>query len=175
LNTRDLVGQWYDDYGESVFTYILMMVKDYQEAEDLTQETFIKALRKYHTFSGRSSIKTWLFRIAQNTTKDYIRKKKPLLHFFNFILEEKDERPLPYQLVAMNEQYAELFHAIQILKPSYRQVIILRKLKEFSTKETAKILGWSESKVKSTLQRALIELKNNFIKGEFEYEEITSR
>ena len=47
MNTQETVALWYDDYGEAIFTYILMMVKDYQHAEDLTQETFVKAYRKH--------------------------------------------------------------------------------------------------------------------------------
>ena len=172
LNTQITVTQWYDDYGEAVFTYILMMVKDYQQAEDLTQETFIKAYRKHHTFSHKSSMKTWLFSIAQNTTKDYLRKKNPLRNYLSLTLNEQDVAPLPHQMMEMNEQEVVLFRALQNLKSNYRQVIILRKLKEFSTKETAEVLDWSESKVKSTLLRGLKELKNKLIEGGFEYEAI---
>ncbi|WP_019154236.1 RNA polymerase sigma factor [Robertmurraya massiliosenegalensis] len=170
MNSGEIVTQWYDDYGESVFTYILMMVKDYQQAEDLTQETFIKAFRKHYTFSHKSSTKTWLFSIAQNTTKDFLRKRNPLRYYFSLSLSERDMSPLPLQMVEMNEQEEILFHALQNLKPNYRQVIIFRKLKEFSTRETAEILGWSESKVKSTLQRGIKDLKRNLIEGVIDYE-----
>ncbi|MEI5908507.1 RNA polymerase sigma factor [Bacillus spongiae] len=172
MDTQETISQWYNDYGESVFTFILMIVKDYQQAEDLTQETFVKAYRKHHTFTQKSTIKTWLFSIAQNTAKDYLRKKNPLLHYLRLSLHERDVTPLPHQLVEMNEDEVKLYHSLQRIKPNYRQVIVLRKLKEFSTKETAEILGWSESKVKSSLQRGLQALKNELIKGGFEYEEI---
>lgn len=80
-------------------------------------------------------------------------------------MEEKDYKPIPEQIVAMNFQNEQLYRTIQQLKPSYRHVIILRKLKEFSTKETVFVLNWSESKVKMTLKRALVELKNELIRG----------
>jgi RNA polymerase sigma-70 factor, ECF subfamily len=80
-------------------------------------------------------------------------------------MEEKDYKPTPEQIVAMNFQTEKLYRTIQQLKPSYRHVIILRKLKEFSTEETALVLNWSESKVKMTLKRALVKLKNELIKG----------
>lgn len=172
MNTQETIAKWYDEYGDSVFSYILMMIKDYQQAEDLTQETFIKAFRKHYTFSHNSSTKTWLFSIAQNTTKDYLRKRNPLRHYFSLSLNERDVSPLPHQMMEMNEQEEIIFHALQNLKPNYRQVIIFRKLKEFSTKETAEILGWSESKVKSTLQRGIKELKNKLIEGGNDYEAI---
>lgn len=162
---QEELTEWFDHYGESVLTYILLMVRDYQQAEDLTQETFIKAYRHQQQFEHKSSVKTWLFSIAHNVTLDYFRKKHPLQHFLGLTIEEKDYKPLPEQIVAMNDQTEQLYRAIQHLKPSHRQVIILRKLKEFSTAETAYVLKWSESKVKMTLKRALEELKRKLIQG----------
>ncbi|CAM4333376.1 MULTISPECIES: RNA polymerase sigma factor [Bacillus] len=157
--------EWFNKYGDSILTYTLLMVRDYQQAEDLTQETFIKAYRHQQQFEQKSSVKTWLFSIAHNVTKDYFRKKHPLQHYLGLTMEEKDYKPIPEQIVAMNFQNEQLYRTIQQLKPSYRHVIILRKLKEFSTKETVFVLNWSESKVKMTLKRALVELKNELIRG----------
>ncbi|MCM3164251.1 RNA polymerase sigma factor [Metabacillus litoralis] len=161
--------EWFNKYGESILTYILLMVRDYQQAEDLTQETFIKAYKHQKQYEKKSSVKTWLFSIAHNVTMDYFRKKHPLQHYLGLTLEEKDGEPTPEQIVAMNFQTEQLYRAIQQLKPSYRQVIILRKLKEFSTAETALVLNWSESKVKMNLKRALVKLKNELIKGGFSH------
>lgn len=173
MQTSETLADWYDDHGEAVFTYILMMVRDYQLAEDLTQETFVKAYRHLDQFQYQSSSKTWLFRIAKNATKDYFRKKNPLKHYFKLTQTERDPSPLPSELMETSEQDEALFCSLQDLKPTYRQVTTLRMLKEFSTKETAEILGWSESKVKSTLARALKELKAELIKGGFDYDAIT--
>ncbi|TWT27226.1 RNA polymerase sigma factor [Planomicrobium sp. CPCC 101110] len=172
MKTSETLADWYDDHGEAVFTYIFMMVRDYQLAEDLTQETFVKAYRHFTQFQYQSSSRTWLFRIAQNTTKDHFRKKNPLTHYFNLPLTEPDSSPLPSQLMEMGEQEEALFYSLKKLKPTYRQVTTLRMLKEFSTKETAEILGWSESKVKSNLARALKELKTELVKGGFDYDAI---
>ena len=161
---QEELTKWFDEYGESVLSYIILMVRDYQQAEDLTQETFIKAYRHQQQFEQKSSEKTWLFSIAHNVTKDYFRKKHPLQHYLGLTMEEKDYKPIPEQIVVMNFQIEQLYRAIQQLKPSHRHVIILRKLKEFSTAETALILNWSESKVKMTLKRALVELKKELIK-----------
>ncbi|WRP05699.1 RNA polymerase sigma factor [Rossellomorea aquimaris] len=159
------LNEWFNQYGESILTYILLMVRDYQQAEDLTQETFLKAYRRQQQFEGKSSVKTWLFAIAHNVTKDYFRKKNPLKHYLGLTMEEKDCKPLPEQIVEMNFESEQLYRAIQQLKTSYRHVIILRKLKEFSTSETALVLNWSESKVKMTLRRALVELKKVLSRG----------
>ena len=165
LEQKAITEDWFNQYGESILTYILLMVRDYQQAEDLTQETFIKAYRHQQQFEQKSSVKTWLFSIAHNVTKDYFRKKHPLQHYLGLTMEEKDYKPIPEQIVAMNFQNEQLYIAIQKLKPSYRHVIILRKLKELSTAETALVLNWSESKVKMTLKRALVEMKNELLKG----------
>ncbi|MET3575514.1 RNA polymerase sigma factor [Bhargavaea ullalensis] len=162
---KDELTEWFDEYGESILTYILLMVRNYQQAEDLTQETFIKAYRHQQQFEHKSSVKTWLFSIAHNVTKDYFRKKHPLQHYLGLTMEEKDDKPMPEQIAAMDFQNEQLYKTIQQLKPTYRHVIILRKLKEFSTEETALVLNWSESKVKMTLKRALAELKNELVKG----------
>lgn len=163
MENEEITG-WFDEFGESILTYIVMMVKDYQQAEDLTQETFIKAYRNRQQFEGKASVKTWLFSIAHNVTKDHFRKKHPLQHYLGLTMAEKDWRPLPEQIVELHEQHEQLYRAIQRLKPTYRHVVILRKIKEFSTAETANILNWSESKVKMTLKRALSELKDELIK-----------
>lgn len=168
--TQEPVEQWYEEHGETVFTYVLMLVGDYQQAEDITQETFVKAYRKHGTFKYQSSIKTWLFSIAQNTAKDHFRKTNPFKHYLNLTFNERDHSPLPHQLLEINDRDLLLYQTLQNLKPAYRQVILLRMLKEFSTKETAEILNWSESKVKSTLARGLNEFKNELEKGGFEYE-----
>ena len=141
-----------------------MMVKDYQQAEDLTQETFIKAYRNRQRFEERASVKTWLFAIAHNVTKDHFRKKHPLQHYLGLTTSEMDWGPLPEQIVELHDQQEQLVRAIQQLKPTYRHVVILRKVKEFSTAETADILHWSDSKVKMTLKRALVELKTELTK-----------
>ncbi|MDQ0232640.1 RNA polymerase sigma factor [Metabacillus malikii] len=162
---KDELTDWFDQYGQAILTYILLMVRDYQQAEDLTQETFIKAFRNQHKFEQKSSVKTWLYAIAHNVTIDYFRKKHPLQHYLGLTMREADDKPIPEQIVTMNVQNEQLYKAIQQLKPTYRQVIILRKLKEFSTTETARILNWSESKVKMTLKRSLVELKTELVKG----------
>lgn len=159
MKQHEELEEWFDDYGEAVLTYIVLIVRDYALAEDLTQETFIKAYKAQHRFQQNASVKTWLFAIAANTTKDYLRKKNPLKYFLNLTLNEQDKQPIPEQLVAMNDTSEQLYLALQQLKPDYQQVIVLRKLKEFSTQETAAILSWSESKVKMTLKRALHALK----------------
>ncbi|AQX55737.1 RNA polymerase sigma factor [Priestia flexa] len=165
---KEQISLWYDQYGEAVFKFIFMMIKDYQQAEDLTQETFVKAYVHIDAFQEKATPKTWLFTIAHNLTVDFVRKKKP-----SFLLKElfkKDTTPLPDEMMQMKEEQFHLYHAIQQLKDSHRKVIMLRKIKEFSIQETADILNWSESKVKSTLFRALHALERQLLKGDYQYD-----
>lgn len=170
LNKKNEISEWYVEHSEAVFNYIFLLTHDYQKAEDLTQETFINAYKFYESFQKNSSPKTWLYRIAHNATIDYVRRRKPLLFFKNLFLAA-DPTPLPDEIIEMKEEINEIYTILQSLKSSYREVIILRKIKEFSTKETAEITGWSESKVKSTLSRALVAFEENLLKEGYEYEQ----
>jgi RNA polymerase sigma-70 factor (ECF subfamily) len=162
------IEEWYSQYHQTIFKYIILMVKDSQQAEDLTQETFLRAYKHHHTFKRDSSPKTWLFKIAHNTTVDYIRKMKPIRLFhqvFNKELATSTE-----DIVILKENSRELYEALSNMKATYKQVIILRKIKGFSIVETAHILEWSESKVKSTLFRAMQTLDEK-MKGEVKDDE----
>ncbi|TQS75873.1 RNA polymerase sigma factor [Ornithinibacillus gellani] len=147
-----------------------MMIRDYQQAEDLTHDTFIKAYKSYSSYKGKSKPKTWLYRIAHNITIDFIRKQKTLIVFKNFFHTKAENDPLPEDIVAIRENSRELYKALGRLKSTYREVIILRKIKNFSIKETSTILKWSDNKVKTTLYRAIPALEKELVKEGFTYE-----
>lgn len=140
------------------------MVRDREQAEDLTQETFIRAFNNYDTFERKANPKTWLFSISHNLAVDYIRKQKPLELLKELVLFGKNTPVFTEEIMEVRESSLELYHALNELKGSYREVIILRKLKEFSIQETAEILNWSQSKVKNTLSRALSALEKQLNK-----------
>ncbi|MCM3735643.1 RNA polymerase sigma factor [Bacillus cytotoxicus] len=95
---KDEIEDWYDQHSKSVLSFILLMVKDYQLAEDLTHDTFIKVFLYYDSFKHHSSEKTWLFSIAHNLTVDYLRKRKPTMVFKEIFLLKKDDKPLPEEV-----------------------------------------------------------------------------
>lgn len=161
------ICEWYERYGDAIFKYILVMIQDYQQAEDLTQETFLKAYRFYDTFNHKSSRKTWLFSVARNTTIDYIRRRKPLRLIKELLISRKDEASLPEELVIIKEDVQDLYQVLGKMKPKHKEVIILRKIKGFTIRETAEILDWSEGKVRTTLFRAMSELQTRLIKEGF--------
>ncbi|MFD3449874.1 RNA polymerase sigma factor [Microbacteriaceae bacterium 4G12] len=161
---KEEIADWYDQHSKSVLSFILLMVKDYQQAEDLTHDTFVKAYLYFDSFKHHSSEKTWLFSIAHNLTVDFLRKGRSVMFFKEIFLLQKDYSPLPEEVFQIKEESVEIYKALSELKDTYREVIILRKIKDFSIADTAKILGCSESKVKSTLFRAIPALKKQLKK-----------
>lgn len=164
---KEEIADWYDQHSKSVLTFILLIVKDYQQAEDLTHDTFVKAYLYYDSFNHHSSEKTWLFSIAHNLTIDFLRSRKPSLYFKELFISQKDNNSLPEEIIKVKENSYELYKALGEIKDTYRKVIVLRKIQDFSIEDTAKILSWSESKVKSTLFRAIPVLRKQLIKEGF--------
>lgn len=158
---------WFDEHYDAVYSYILMLVKDSHTAEDLSQETFMKVVRNEHQFKGNSHVKTWIFRIAYTTTISYFRKKNPITYYFDLYAHSAKHERSSEETVLLNSQQKQFYEALNQLKPSYQQVIILRKIQEFSTKNTSAILNWSEGKVKMSLSRALVAFKEELEKGGF--------
>ncbi|MBT2756906.1 RNA polymerase sigma factor [Mesobacillus foraminis] len=167
---KELISEWYDEHSHSVLSYTLMMVRDYQQAEDLTHETFVKAFIHFDSFKGNSSVKTWLFSIAHNLTVDFLRKRKPIPILKELLAGKPDEGPLPEDMVLIQENSEALYKALGKIKETHREIIILRKIKGFTIEETAKILNCSESKVKSVLFRALPALEKQLLKEGFFHE-----
>ncbi|MBT2644700.1 RNA polymerase sigma factor [Bacillus sp. ISL-41] len=172
---KEEIADWYDQHSKSILSFILLMVKDYQQAEDLTHDTFVKAYLYYDSFKHHSSEKTWLFSIAHNLTVDFLRKRKPAMFLKEMFHLQKDNFPLPEEIIRIKEESDELYTALGELKDTYRKVIILRKIKGFSIEDTSKIVGWSESKVKSTLFRAIPALKKQILKEGYTSEEAIRR
>lgn len=168
---HEQIIQWYDTYSMQLFKYILKMIKDAAQAEDLTQETFIKAYNYLLKDKDITYPKTFLYRIAHNLTIDYIRKKAPIQMVTDFFTQQKDAGPSIESIIEIQETSQEIYDALAVLKSTYRSVIILRKVDGFSVRETAQILSWSESKVKSTLSRGLKALEKELDKGGVVHEE----
>ncbi len=113
-----------------------------------------------------------MFRIARNLTIDYIRKNKTIANYLRFLPFGLHDEKSAEDIAILNESEKQLYLAISKIKPSFRDVIILRKIKEFSIGETAEILGCSEAKVKVDLFRALKVLRKELEKEGFRHEAI---
>lgn len=155
----------YDTYHRDVYQYIFYLVKDHHVAEDLIQETFIKVLRAHKEFRGESSEKTWLFSIARFTVMDHFRsKQRDKNKWFGLFNKEDDwnsvesHNPLPDELLILSEEQQQLYHQLDKLTLDQKNVIVLRFIQSMSIHDTARILEWTESKVKTTQHRAIKKL-----------------
>lgn len=165
INTQQRLTELYEQYSDHVYRFIYFMIQHEDKAEDLTQETFIRAYKGLSQFKGDAQEKTWLFSIARHVTIDHIRKEKRFT-WFTKSLEDNDALGdnAPEQVLMLKEDEKRLYEALAHLKESYRMVIYLRKIKQISIEETARILGISEGKVKTDLRRGLVKLKEQMIK-----------
>jgi RNA polymerase sigma-70 factor (ECF subfamily) len=147
------------DYADDVYSYIAFLTHS-TDVEDLVQETFLKALQGLPQFRGTANVKTWLFSIARNVVRDEYRRRRRRIVGDPFKLHEvPSASPTPEGFAELNEAKRQLLQVIQRLKPSHRDVVILRIFMEMSAGEAADTLGWSESRVNVTLHRAIRKIR----------------
>lgn len=154
----------YDTYHQDVFNFLFYLVKNRTAAEDLSHEVYLRVLKSYERFEGKSSEKTWLFSIAKNVAIDYFRKKqvrdKHAFTAFDWETEQLvSQAPSPEQSIELNDQVKQLLEALEQCTGDQKMVIIMRYIQELSIQETAEILGWTLGKVKTTQHRALKTLR----------------
>jgi RNA polymerase sigma-70 factor (ECF subfamily) len=158
-----------DAYSGKIYRLAIKMLNQQQDAEDVLQETFLKAYRGIKSFDGRSKISTWLFRIATNEALMFIRRKHPDTVSLDEPLETEEGEQEPLQIIdwcclpeeeLLSEETKEkLDAAVQKLPERLRVVFLLRDINDLSTHETAEILGLSDTAVKTRLSRARLRLR----------------
>jgi RNA polymerase sigma-70 factor (ECF subfamily) len=158
-----------DEYSSPIYRLGLRMLGNSQDAEDVLQNTFINALTHIQKFEGRSSIATWLYRIASNEALMLLRKKKPEVNLGDVEGGDDDEdlRPrqfvdwsaLPEDELLSGEGKNFLDETIQTLPESMRIVFLLRDVEGLSIKEAADALDLTETNVKTRLLRARVYLR----------------
>jgi RNA polymerase sigma-70 factor (ECF subfamily) len=160
-------------YEQRVYSLALRMLRQEQDAEDVTQQTFLSALENLKGFRGEASFVTWLFRIATHAALKVIRKRKGLemvsLEAATEASEQDDFVPhpefiadwrqSPEQLVHQNEIQRLLDEALGRLDEKHRLVFLLRDVEGLSIRETAEALGLSEANTKVRLLRARLQLR----------------
>lgn len=160
-------GSLIKKYQNPVFNLAMRMVKDYDEAKDITQNTFLKVYSKLTSFDCNQVFFSWIYRIAVNESLNSIKSKKS----FNNLDDEKfSTNDSPDDSYIRKELYKSVNDAILELSPEYRTVVILKHLNGLSYQEISEITGIAEEKVKSRLFTARKRLKDLLEKkSEFEY------
>ena len=161
-------GEIYERYYRDVYHFALYYTNNRQEAEDITQETFLKAMRKIGSLQNHDKLKPWILAIARHTAIDQKRKGKFTGLFPDWVFDKADEDTKPIeQQVEDREGWQNIQAALLKLKPHYRSVIFLRGLKEQTVEETAFALNCREQKVRVDYHRALNKLRK-LVKSEQE-------
>lgn len=158
-----------DAYSAPIYRLGLKMLGTPQDAEDVLQNTFLSALTHLAGFEGRSSISTWLYRIASNEALMQIRRKRNNINIEDLQTEDSDEglipeifmdwSALPESELINEEAKSKLDEAVNKLPESLRMVFLLRDMEGISIKETAQILSLTETNVKTRLLRARMMLR----------------
>jgi RNA polymerase sigma-70 factor (ECF subfamily) len=158
-----------NSYSRKIFRLAKHITQNDEDAEDVLQETFLKAFEHLGDFQGQSKFYTWIVRIAVNESLMKLRKRKsdrsvpldePVDTGEDTVVREIavwDENP--EQKYSREELGQILDEAVQGLRPAFRTVFVLRDIEELSTEETAEALGISVPAVKSRLLRARLQLR----------------
>jgi len=148
-------------YFKQVYRFAHNYSKNSEDAEDITQKTFLKAWRNLKKFDTNKSFKTWLFAIAKNMAIDFLRKKKDVL------LSEAETliNPAlsPMALSEKTEKFHNLVLAVGKLPQKYSEIISLRYNSGFSFAEIARFLGEKLNTIKSRHRRGILMLKSAFL------------
>jgi RNA polymerase sigma-70 factor (ECF subfamily) len=159
-----------ETYSGVIYRLAVKMLANEQDAEDVLQETFIKAYNHLDNFNGRSKLSTWLYRIASNEALMLLRKRKQVPLSIDEPVEFMEDEQEPLQIkdwcclpepeLMSAEARRYLDKALEDLPPSMRVVFLLREIEGLSTRETSEILELSESAVKTRLSRARMRLRD---------------
>ena len=149
------------EYGERIYRTVRGMVGSHEDADDIVQETFMKAYKKINTFRGEAAIGTWLTRIALNLTYTKSKRKKvfsdnPVDDYMDKIGSDTD---LPEVTVEENERRMIVEKGLKTLPEKQRAVFVLRMYEEMKFKEIAALMGTTESASRANFHQALTKLK----------------
>lgn len=155
-------------YLKPIFNFIFRLTKNIQVAEDLTQETFIKAWKNLKRYDRKRSFKTWLFTIAKNTAYDYFKKKKtiPFAYFEDmegnsFLENIEEDIAKPEESLDLEINLKQLEMALEKIPAHYQEVLILCYKEDFTLQEIAEILSEPYNTVKNRHSRAITNLKKH--------------
>lgn len=168
----------YTKHSKQVFNLALQYVQNREEAEEITQDVFVKVYQGMASFKHDSKVSTWIYRIAINTSLDYIKAKKRKKRFGIFTsLFHSESNEIKYETVSFEhpgvaleqkEATAKIFEFINELPENQKTALILNKIEHKSQAEIAEIMQLSPKAVESLIQRAKANLDKNLKSSEGE-------
>lgn len=163
---HEAFGQLIDRYASRIINLSYRMVGNRAEAEDLAQETFLSAFKSLSTFRADSKFSTWLYRIATNKCKDWLRAKRPGLGPQDVDIDEAldiqvmDEQT-PERLLSQQQVAQELEQSIQRLPPLYREAFVMKHVEGMSYEEMEAILDVSSDTLKMRVYKGRLQLSRD--------------
>ena len=156
---QDAFAQLYEEYFDKIYRYIAFKIGNKTEAEDMTQQVFLNAIKSISSFRWRGiPFSAWLFRIAHNQVVDYLRKKaKHATTSLDEVLVSNGNNP---QLVAeQNLDIERLLLATKQLTQAQREVISLRFASELSIAQVARVMAKNQGAIKALQHSAIVALR----------------
>ncbi len=160
---HEAFGQLIDRHASVIVNLAYRMVGNRAEAEDLAQEAFLAAFKALSTFRADSKFSTWLYRIASNKCKDWLRAKRPGMGQQDVDIDEVldshvAEEQTPERLLSQQQVALELEQAIQRLPPLYREAFVLKHVEGLSYEEMEEILGVNGDTLKMRVYKGRLQL-----------------
>ena len=152
------IKQIYEEYFETVNKYLFCLTHDNDISEELTQETFYKAVQKINTYKGKCKMSVWLCQIAKNLWYDQCRKNKKVINIEENLFDVQALESTENQVIS-NDEKISLYKKMQKLDEKTREVIYLRITGELSFKEIGTILNKTENWARTTFYRGKNKLK----------------
>ena len=153
----------FERYSRPVVSFIFDMVNDRALAEELTQETFVRAFRAIHTMRRETKLSTWLFGIARNVARESLRARTRAIRHVDLadrsVMDLSDEKAAPVDGVLSKELNDVIRRSLAALDEDKRLVFTLKVLHQCSYEEIAEITGFSLAKLKTDLHRARAEMR----------------
>jgi RNA polymerase sigma-70 factor, ECF subfamily len=161
---EDAVETLIRQHETGVFRLALSIVGDQAEANEITQETFISALRSLSAYQEKQSFKAWLYTIALNHSRSHLRKRKILERLrttlTNIFQVETQKQISPEETLIQSEKEAAIWSSLNQLDERHRTVVVLRYFHELSIAEISEILSVNEGTIHSRLHNAREKLRN---------------
>jgi RNA polymerase sigma-70 factor (ECF subfamily) len=160
----------YEEHEKSVFNIALHFVRNISDAEEITQDVFLKVYLGYENFKNQSKLSTWIHRITVNSSIDYLRKKNAekrrfVISMSDAILPANSNYIHPGIQLEQKEALEEILKVINELPNQQKTAIILHKIEGLSQLKTAKIMNKSVKSVESLIGRARKKIKENIQKA----------
>jgi len=161
---EDAIEAFVRQYEQDVFRLALSIVNDATEAHEITQETFIAALKSLHAYQEKKSLRAWLYTIGLNLSRSHLRKRRLVERLRNTLINifqvDAQKQSSPEEVAIQNEKETLIWEALNKLAERYRMVVVLRYFHELSITEISEILSINEGTVHSSLHTARQRMKN---------------